>query len=416
MARATLVLGSKGIPAAYGGFETFLDKLTEYHQDNKEIEYHIACKKNGIGSVNETSVKGVTKISENEFIYHNAHCFKLYTPDIGSAQAILYDIKAIRYCCDYIAKKHLENPIVYVLSSRIGPVFGYYVRKIHRLGGKIICNPDGLEWKRTKYTKPARLYWKLSEYLMIKHADLVVCDSKKIQEIVKERYTKLKPKTTYIAYGAEVPERFLSDDDPKYTGWMSKNGLLAKNYYLVVGRFVPENNFETMLREFLKSDTKRDFVLITNVNEEFLSELESRLHFKKDPRVKFVGTVYDQELLAKIRHEAYAYLHGHEMGGTNPSLLEALASTDLNLLLDVGFNHEVAKDTALFWSKKEGDLANLIGKVDVIQYEYIKTLGNQAKQRMKKEYSWQKIADEYKQLWFESNLRGINQCTIQTRI
>lgn len=398
MARACLAIGAK--PFKYGGFETFLDKLTEYHQDNREIEYHIACKKNGIGAVKEDELQGVKKISEDEFIYHNAHCFKLYTPDIGSAQAILYDIKAIRYCCDYIAKKHLENPIVYVLSSRIGPVFGHYVRKIHRLGGTIICNPDGLEWKRTKYTKPARLYWKLSEFLMIKHADLVVCDSKKIQEIVKKKYAKLKPKTTYIAYGADVPESILLDDDPKYTAWMSKHGLTSKNYYLVVGRFVPENNFETMLREFLKSESTRDFVLITNVNEEFLSALESRLHFKKDPRIKFVGTVYDQELLAKIRHEAYAYLHGHEMGGTNPSLLEALASTDLNLLLDVGFNREVAEESALYWSKDDGSLSTLINYTDAMSHERINEIGEKAKKRIIEDYSWKKIADKYERLFF----------------
>ena len=103
-----------------------------------------------------------------------------------------------------------------------------------------------------------------------------------------------------------------------------KYGLTIKNYYLVVGRFVPENNYETMIREFMKSSSKKDFAIITNVNERFLDELEQKLHFRDDSRIKFVGTVYNQELLMKIRENAYGYFHGHEVGGTNPSLLEAL--------------------------------------------------------------------------------------------
>lgn len=99
-------------------------------------------------------------------------------------------------------------------------------------------------------------------------------------------------------------------------------------------------------------------------NDKFLNELEEKLHFKSDKRIKFVGTVYDQELLKKIRENAYAYFHGHTVGGTNPSLIEALGSTDLNLLVDVGFNKEVAEDCALYWSRKPGSLAKLIDKAD----------------------------------------------------
>lgn len=165
---------------------------------------------------------------------------------------------------------------------------------------------------------------------------------------------------------------------------MMQNGLIAEQYYLVVGRFVPENNYETMIREYMKSQSTKNFAIITNVNDKFLSELEEKLHFKSDKRIKFVGTVYDQELLMKIRENAYGYLHGHEVGGTNPSLLEALGSTELNLLLDVGFNQEVAKDAAIYWSKKEGHLASVIDKADKISSEKRAEYGRMAKQRIKK--------------------------------
>ena len=123
--------------------------------------------------------------------------------------------------------------------------------------------------------------------------------------------------------------------------------------------------------------------------------MEERLHFSKDKRIKFVGTVYDQELLKKIRENAYAYFHGHTVGGTNPSLIEALGSTDLNLLVDVGFNIEVAEDSALYWSRDEGSLASLINKADNMSQEEIMTLSKKAKERVRTSYSWQYICDKY---------------------
>ena len=171
--------------------------------------------------------------------------------------------------------------------------------------------------------------------------------------------------------------------------------MSTKNYYLVVGRFVPENNYETMIKEFMKSHSKRDFAIITNVNDKFLEELENKLHFKSDSRIKFVGTVYDQELLMKIRENAYAYFHGHEVGGTNPSLLEALGSTDLNLLLDVGFNREVAEDAAVYWTKQSGYLAKMIDKADALDYTQIVEYGRKAKKRVNEAYSWELICDKY---------------------
>ncbi len=128
---------------------------------------------------------------------------------------------------------------------------------------------------------------------------------------------------------------------------------MPNEYYLAVGRFVPENNFQTMLTEFMSSTTRRDFVLITDVKQnQFYEILKEKTGFDQDPRIKFVGTVYDQNLLKFIREHAYGYIHGHEVGGTNPSLLEALSSTKMNLLLGVGFNREVGGQGALYWEKE----------------------------------------------------------------
>ena len=153
-----------------------------------------------------------------------------------------------------------------------------------------------------------------------------------------------------------------------------------------------------MIREFMQSQSDKSFALITNVNQDFLEELEEKLHFRKDPRIRFVGTVYDPALLREIRQNAYAYFHGHEVGGTNPSLLEALGATDLNLLLDVGFNREVAENAALYWSKDPGSLAGLIDYADRLSEEEIRRYGSLAKERIRRAYSWEKIAEAYRKL------------------
>lgn len=377
------IVGSKGIPGNYGGYETFVDKLTEYHQDNPNLKYHVACK------AKDTKT----------FEYHNADCFDVKVPSIGSAQAIYYDVAALNQCVKYIKQHDIQHPIVYILACRIGPFAAHFQRVIHKLGGKLYINPDGHEWMRAKWSAPVRKYWKISEQLMTKHCDLLICDSKNIEKYIHDEYGKYNPKTTFIAYGAETRKSKLTDDDSKLTAWYKEKGLSPKSYYLVVGRFVPENNYETMIREFIKSHSKRDFALITNVSDKFLEELKEKTHFDQDPRIKFVGTVYDKELLMKIRENAYGYFHGHEVGGTNPSLLEALGSTDLNLLLDVGFNREVAEDSALYWTKQSGNLASLIDQADGMSAGEISSLGEKSSQRIAESYSWQYISDKYSQVF-----------------
>lgn len=404
------LVGAKSL-GAYGGYETFINKLTEYHQNEDRIKYHVACKANGDGSMDPYTTDGAEILSDDEFIYHNAHCFRIKIPGkLGPAQAIYYDVAALKECCKIIKKERIEHPIVYIMACRIGPFMKKYYNKIHKLGGKVFINPDGHEWMRAKWSAPVRKYWKISEQLMVKYSDLAICDSINIEKYIHECYDGkgikgASPITTYIAYGAETRKSKLADDDELLLDWYKKHGLSTKNYYLVVGRFVPENNYEIMIREFMKSSTKRDFALITNVNDKFLDELESRLHFKKDARIKFVGTVYDQELLMKIRENAYAYLHGHEVGGTNPSLLEALSSTDLNLLLDVGFNREVAGDAAIYWSVDSNCLSDTIDKYDGIdQYETDK-MSQKAKKRILDCYSWQYITNKYRMI-FDDVLKG----------
>lgn len=377
------IVGSKGIPGAYGGYETFVDKLTEYHQNSLNIKYHVACK----------------NIEKDEFEYHNVHCFKVKVQNIGPAQAILYDIAALKICCDYIRDNHIQHPVVYILACRIGPFAAHFQKVIHKLGGIVYLNPDGHEWLRAKWSVPVRRYWKISERMMVKHVDLLICDSTNIENYIKDRYIQYRPNTTFIPYGAELKPSGLTDNDKQFLKWLKGNKLSVHNYYLAVGRFVPENNYEIMIKEFMSSSTKKDFAIITTSNDTFLEQLNHNLHFRNDRRIKFVGTMYDKELLKKIRENAYGYLHGHEVGGTNPSLLEALSSTKLNLLLDVGFNREVGENAALYWNKDHGNLASLINKAEHLSENDIEQMGIQAKERINNAYNWKHIADLYKDIF-----------------
>ncbi|MBY0063440.1 MULTISPECIES: beta 1-4 rhamnosyltransferase Cps2T [Priestia] len=381
------IIGSKGIPAKYGGFETFVEYLTKM-KVSKDITYHVSCMAE----------------DEKEFYYNNVRCFNVKVPNIGSAKAVLYDILSIKECLKYIKKNNLKNSIVYVLACRIGPFFAKYKKAFEKLGVQVFVNPDGHEWKRSKWNYYIRQYWKLSERLMVKHADLLVCDSIGIETYVQKDYAAYSPNTTFIAYGATVEDSSLEDEAPKLVEWHNKHSVNPFEYYLIVGRFVPENNYELMIREFMASNSKKDLVIISNVEQNsFYQDLLNNTKFDSDSRIKFVGTVYDQELLQKLREQAYGYFHGHEVGGTNPSLLEALASTRLNLLLDVVFNREVGAEGAVYFNKQSGNLAELIDNADLYSEEHIGCLSTKAKQRIIDEYSWEKIVHEYEALFLETH-------------
>lgn len=379
------IIGSKGIPAKYGGFETFVENLTA-KKINKDIKYHVAC---------------MAKDKE-EFEHNDARCFNINVPNIGPAKAVYYDLVALRKSIEYIKKNKIEKAIIYILACRIGPFIGHYKRKLRKMGIKLYVNPDGHEWKRAKWNRIIKRYWKLSEKLMVKHADLLICDSVNIEKYIKEDYKMYNPNTTFIAYGSDMIKSRLKDNDEKLLDWYKEKQIMPKEYYLVVGRFVPENNYETMITEYMKSNTNKDFVLITNVEQnKFYEQLKEKTHFDKDKRIKFVGTVYDQELLKKIRENAYGYIHGHQVGGTNPSLIEALATTDINLLYDVGFNREVAERGALYWNLENMNLANLIEKCDAFKEKDILQLSSLAKERINTEYTWEKIISKYEKIFIE---------------
>ena len=375
------IIGSRGLPAQYGGFETFVEKLVS-HKVSPRIRYHVACLSD--------------ERTGKHFDYKGTDCFTVNPPKLGPARVIAYDMMAINYSLKFIKKEEIQEPIFYILGNTIGAFIAYFANKIQSIGGVLLVNPDGLEWKRAKWSKPVQSYLKYSEKEMTKYADLIISDNRGIETYIHDTYPWSN--TTFIAYGTDLSKTTLTAEDASVRDWYQKWQTQEKEYYLILGRFVPENNYETAIREFMKSSTERDLVIICNhEGNPYFDELRQITGFDKDKRVKFVGTVYDQDLLKYIRNQAFAYIHGHEVGGTNPGLLEALAQTNLNLIFNVDFNHQVAQETALYWNKVDGNLSGLIDSVNgQVSFE---DLGNAAKENMKENYTWEKIVGEYEELF-----------------
>lgn len=380
---AVFILGSKGIPANYGGFETFVEKLTLNQLDNS-IQYYVSC---------QASPQEYTK---KKYIHNGAICRQIKVPNIGPARAVYYDCQSLKWALSYIENKKISNAVVFICACRIGPFISMYKNRMKKLGVKLIINPDGHEWLRAKWNFLIKKYWRFSEKLCVKYADLLICDSMNIEKYIQNSFKKYDSRTVFIAYGSDTSKSTLADDDPKIVEWYKKWNVKPFEYYVNIARLVPENNYETIIREFMASSTKRSLVIAASLKgNKFYEQLKNQLHFENDPRIKFVDGIYDQELLKKIRENAYGYIHGHSVGGTNPSLLEALGTLDLCLLYDVGFNREVGEDGALYWTLEKGNLRNLIEKADIMTAEEIKLLGDKAHKRINESYTWKYICERY---------------------
>ena len=307
-------------------------------------------------------------------------------------------IKAVLYYKKMIKKEKMENVVMYILGCRVGPLFSLIHNSLNKMGVKIIINPDGLEWKREKWAWWIKQCFKISERTMIKSSDYVVCDSKAIEEYVKEKYKKYNKNTTFIPYGAYLND--IKDINEETKELMDKFEIKPREYYLIVGRFVPENNFELIIREFMNSKVKKDLVIVPNYEKDkFYNKLLETTKFDSDKRIKFVGPIYNQEILRRLRKNARGYIHGHSAGGTNPSLLEALSITDVNILYNAVYNVEVGEDAALYFSDEVGSLVKQLEYVEKLKTKELNEYGERAKNRIIEDYTWELIVKKYKKLF-----------------
>lgn len=378
-----IIIGSRGYESNYGGWETFVTELINNY-DDKNTKFYVP----------ELTNNKETKTE----VRNGVVCKQIYVPKQGFVTMFTFVIKAVLYYKKMIKEEKMENVIMYILGCRVGPLFSVIHKELNKMGVQIMINPDGLEWKREKWSWWIKKCFKISERTMIKSSNYVVCDSKAIEDYVKIKYKEFNTPTTFIPYGAYLND--VKDLDKKTKNFMKKYDIKTREYYLIVGRFVPENNYELMIKEFMKSKTSKDLVIVSNVEKnKFYDRLLKTTNFDKDKRIKFVGAIYDDEILRRLRKNATAYIHGHSAGGTNPSLLEALSITDVNILFDAVYNVEVGEEAALYFSKEENSLVKVIEKVEKFKSKERNKYGELAKKRIIDDYTWKIIVDRYKDLF-----------------
>ena len=380
MKKNVFIVGSRGYHYNYGGWETFVTNLVDNYNDSTTNFY--------ISMI--TDKENDQKFRPSKNIEVNP----IYVKNKGSIRMLIYPVKAMDYYLDYIAKNSIKDAYIYVLGLKL---FDYLKRKkklIRKLGVKILVNPDGLEHKRSKWSYPVKKFFLLSERLMLNNCDLIICDAIGIEKYILDKYPRLKGKTKYIAYGTNSMDLKKIDENKI----LDEYKLKKNDYLLVVGRCVPENNLKLIISDFMNSTIDKDLVVVTNLsNGEYYKKLVSITGCEKDRRIKFIDGIYDEVKLSVIRKNAYLYIHGHSVGGTNPSLLESLSLTDLNILYDVCFNHDVGRDACLYF-KEDGSLTNLLDNKKFLDKNR-KVLGDKAKEIIKNYYTWDIIINKYKEIF-----------------
>jgi len=348
------IIGTRGIPNNYGGFEQFAEYLSVGLVD-KGHEVFVYNSHNH--SYKADNWNGVNII----------HCFD---PEflIGTSGQFIYDLN-----CIINSRKH-DFDIVLQLGYTSSSIWNRLMPK----NSILVTNMDGVEWKRSKFSKKAQKFLKYAEGLAIKYSDYFIADSIGIQQYLKKEH---KVESTYIAYGAEL----MSEPDLNI---LKKYNLKKCNYDIVIARMEPENNIEMIIEGYLDSKKERDLVITGNLETKFGKYISEKYN---DNSIKYLGFVSGIENLNSLRNFSNLYFHGHSVGGTNPSLLEAMASNSLICAHDNIFNKSILEGDAYYFTSSEqiSDLIN--NKIKVTENEFV--INN--KEKINDLYSWQKIVTDY---------------------
>lgn len=377
------IIGLRGYTQNYGGWEAFAHGLLDNWTDDS-VHFYAYEKVDDESKEEVVEVNGIT-------------CIRVCEKEKGSSAMMKYDRNCTDITCELVRKYSIKNPIMFHLGVRIGPYLYLKRHEIKKLGIVMMENPAGAEWRRTKWGKLLQVYLYISAIMMAKSTDCMVCDNEGIQELYDSMLKGKKPILDCVAYGVDSVPPVDAKMPPKVSEYFERWGIEKDKYYLILGRFIPENKYEMMFNGFMHSKTECKLLVICNYQTEipkFYEHIKKVTNFENDSRVIMAGTLYDKEVLHYIRQYARGYIHGHSVGGTNPGLLEAMAETNVNLLNDVPFNRYVGGESAIYF-KDENALASLIEEVDRYGLDKINQMGKNARERMLQKYSWEKIVEGY---------------------
>lgn len=353
------IIGSRGYPYIYGGFETFVKELSE-RLVNRDIEVHVYCQKN-LFKNRPKQVNGI-----------HLH----YIPTIASKSLN----QPIHCLLSVLHASFSSFDILLVVNLAAGPM-GW----IAKLAGKrTMINVDGLEWLRPKWKGLGATYFKWAAGIATKTYDLIITDADAMREVYLKEFKK---DSKVIAYGA--PQYKMSDK-----ALISYFHLKTEEYYLIVGRLIPDNNADLLIRAFLKSNSTKKLVVVGDVpySDQYANDLKSL----QNEKLIFLGYVKDQDRLMALYQNAFVYLHGHKFGGTNPAMLKAMANRCAILALNTVFNREMLDngEFGLFFDESESSvierMAHLESHPDVVQ-----EMRERVSHGLTDKYNWDCICDSY---------------------
>jgi glycosyltransferase involved in cell wall biosynthesis len=317
------IIGTRGIPNHYGGFEQFAE--------------HLAT-----GLVNKGHAVTVYNSHTHPYKeqeWNGVEIRRCYDPErkIGTFGQFIYDLNCVRDL------RRRQYEIILQLGYASGSVWGWLLPR----NAIVTTNMDGLEWKRTKFSKKVQAFLRYAEKLAVKYSDHMIADSTEIQRYIEDKYHQ---RPIYIPYAAEL------FDGPE-PAILSDYEVTPFGYDMLVARMEPENSIEMILDGVVKANTGRPFLVIGGLRNKFASYLLNK--FRDFPAIRFLGGIYNIDRLNNLRYHANLYFHGHTVGGTNPSLLEAMASNCLICANDNLFNRAVTGADALYFQTID-DIANTL--------------------------------------------------------
>lgn len=351
------IIGTRGIPNHYGGFEQCAEYLA------------LGLVKRGF----QVLVYNSQNHPYQEKEWNGVQIVHCYDPEhkLGTAGQFVYDLN----CILDVRKRNCD--IVLQLGYTSSSIWGWLMPK----KAVITTNMDGLEWKRTKYSEKVKKFLRYAESLGVKYSDYLISDSIGIQNYLKETY---KADSTYIAYGASL----FDNNDVEV---LEKYNLLPFEYDMLIARLEPENSIEIILEGVASASVLRPFLIIGNHDTQYGNYLKQK--FTAYPQIQFVGGIYNIDVLNNLRYYSNIYFHGHTVGGTNPSLLEAMASNSLICANDNDFNRYILGNEAIYF-KDANDVKNHLLKV-IYHDEKFQFWLVENKKKITNIYDWELITDQY---------------------
>ena len=358
------IFGARGVPAKWGGFDTFVTELTP-RLVKAGHDVSLFCMPKYTGPEVGNDFEGVRIV-------------RLPTVYGKFTETVLHELFSSLY-----ALTRPKQDIYYVLGCRT--VWAYLPHWILRR--RLVINTDGLDWQRRKWGRFARAYLKLNYWLARHITDRLVSDSKELQKFYREEYGA---QSAFLTNGGHILH---VEDEERHAEILATYGVEHGGYYLVACRMEPENNIDIIVREYERSDVKEPLLIAGGAN--YKSAYLEQLQQTPDPRIRFLGPVYEPNHMEALHLGAKGYLHGHEVGGTNPSLLKAMGCGNLVLAHDVRFNREVLGGTGLLWTKDEGSMLAQLERADR-EGDALRAEAEVAlRERISEFYSWDKVATDH---------------------